>query len=119
MAGIYKQEFINSGFEANQGSMIIVIDVDRLLPLPELRGQMDKFVASAEASQPFPGEPAAYLPGGREAKFREEQSAHGIGLTLKIVQGLQEIGDRLGVPFPWERLPAHPNAKYAPAAAKL
>ena len=40
-----------------------MIDVERLLPLAELRGQMDKFVASAEAAQPFPGEPAAYLPG--------------------------------------------------------
>ena len=88
VAGIYKQEFIDSEFEANQGSMIIVIrtilagnsccafrrsqqaivcgqviDVERLLPLAELQGQMDKFVASAEAAQPFPGEPAAYLPG--------------------------------------------------------
>ena len=40
-----------------------MIDVERLLPLAELQGQMDKFVASAEAAQPFPGEPAAYLPG--------------------------------------------------------
>ena len=118
-------------------------------------------MASAEAAQPFPGEPAAYLPGklatmlsdarsrllvcsahdvdrfsrtrlvsrlraffppatgGREAKFREEQSADGIGLTLKIAQGLQEIGDRLGVDFPWERLPPHPDAKHAPPTAKI
>ena len=57
--------------------------------------------------------------GGREAKFREEQSADGIGLTLKIAQGLQEIGDRLGVDFPWERLPPHPDAKHAPPTAKI
>ena len=117
--GIYRQEFVDSKFEANQGSMMVVIDVGRLLPLAELKGQMDKFVASAEASQPFPGEEAAYLPGGREAKFKEEFSTNGIGLTLKIIQGLQEIGDRLGVVFPWERLPAHPDAKYTPPSARL
>lgn len=117
--GIYRQEFVDSKFEANQGSMIIVIDVGRLLPLAELKGQMDKFVASAEAAQPLPGEEAAYLPGGREAKFKQEFLANGIGLTLKVAQGLQEIGDMLGVVFPWERLPAHPSAKHAPPTARL
>ena len=121
MPGIYRQEFVDSKYEANQGSMIIVIDAGRLLPLAELHGQMDSFVAAAEASQPFPGEPAgAFLPGGREARFNEAFSADGIGLTLNVAQGLQEIGDMLKVgPFPWARLPAHPAAKHAPAAAKL
>ena len=29
--------------------------------------------------------------------------------TAQVAQGLQEVADRLGLPFPWPRLPARPG----------
>jgi LDH2 family malate/lactate/ureidoglycolate dehydrogenase len=109
---------------ANQGSMHIVIDACKLLPIVALHDQMDHFISTAQRMQPLPGNKNAFLPGGREDMFRREYQAEGIGLTLAHAQTLQEIADRLRMSFPWSRQPAHADAKYAalsqpPQLAKL
>ena len=84
-----------------------MIDVERLLPLAELQGQMDKFVASAEAAQPFPGEPAAYLPGKLATMLSDARSrllvcsARDVGrfprtIGVSITEGLFSLQQAVG-----------------------
>jgi LDH2 family malate/lactate/ureidoglycolate dehydrogenase len=109
------QEPVDPRWIANQGAMIVVIDVGRLLPLHQLKAQVDQFVSEASKMQPFPGMAEAYLPGGREEAYRRQFEGEGVGMTLFHAQTLQEIADRLGLAFPWPRVLAHADAKYAPS----
>lgn len=95
--GIYKQEFVDSKWEANQGAFIAVIDIAHFMPLDELKSDMDCFIAEARATKPLPGMDTAELAGGNEWSWAKENAENGIPMSDDHVQALQNEADRLDV----------------------
>lgn len=63
---------------ANQGSLIIALDIGRFMPLPDFKRQMDAYVQMSGQMQPMPGYTEATLPGVLEAEREQDWTISGI-----------------------------------------
>ena len=99
--GIYKNEFVDSKWEANQGAFIAIIDVAHFMPIDELKMEMDRFVAEARATRPLPGMESAELAGGNEWTWAKDNERNGIPMSDDHVEALQVEADKLNVETPF------------------
>jgi LDH2 family malate/lactate/ureidoglycolate dehydrogenase len=102
-AGAYRQEFIDSKWEANQGAFIVVVDVAHFMPVDELKREMDRFIADARKAAPLPGMERAELAGGNEWRWARDNQANGIPLSDEHCRALQAEADTLGLNTPFSR----------------
>ena len=51
--------------------------------------------------EPFPGLELAHLPGGPEWHREREYARDGIPISLEAVEGLERMGELVGVEMPW------------------
>lgn len=72
---------------------------DAFRPLDEFRADMDAFLHGLRTAEPAPGCDRVYVAGDPEAEAEEERRARGIPLHPLVVDELEAIGQRLGVPF--------------------
>jgi len=84
----------------NIGHFMIALDVAGLQPMADFIARMDAFVAQAHAAEPAPGFGSVLVPGEPQERTRAERLARGIPLAAATISELQELGSRLGVPFP-------------------
>lgn len=63
---------------ANQGSLIIALDVSPFMPLADFKKQMDAYVRMTSQMQPMPGYDKATLPGILEALHEQDWIVSGI-----------------------------------------
>ncbi len=101
-AGIFRQEMVESEWESNQGSFIVVVNVAHFTPVDELKKEMDRFISEARRAQPLPGMERAELAGGNEWHWERENRGKGIPLSDEHVRNLQEEADKLDVTTPFE-----------------
>lgn len=101
--GIYRQELVDSPWEANQGAFIAIVDVAHFMPLEELKSEMDRFIAEARATQPLPSMETAELAGGNEWTWAKDNEKNGIPMSDDHVIQLQDEADKLGVETPFAK----------------
>ena len=101
-AGIFRDEMVESKWESNQGSFIVVVNVAHFTPVDELKMEMDRFIAEARSCRPLPGMDRAELAGGNEWHWEQENLEKGIPLSDEHVNFLQGEADQLGVKTSFE-----------------
>lgn len=103
LAGIFREELVESRWESNQGSFIVVVNVAHFMPINELKIEMDRFISDARKCQPLPGMDQAELAGGNEWYWEQKNCEKGIPLSDEHVNSLQEEAEQLGVRTSFER----------------
>ncbi len=88
---------------ANQGAMVIVMDVGLFTDPDDFAREMDAYVRAVRDLTPLPGFDRAYLPGGVEADRERRHREHGIPIGREHEQALIGVADELGVEVPWGR----------------
>jgi LDH2 family malate/lactate/ureidoglycolate dehydrogenase len=86
---------------ANQGSLIIALDIARFIPLEDFLREMEDYMRRAMQMQPMPGYDRAYLPGGLEWEREREWSQIGIPVGEEHQRALRRVGEALGVETPF------------------
>lgn len=102
-SGVYREEVVESEWEANQGSFIAVVNVAHFMPVEELKSEMDRFIGSARRTRPAPGMDRAELAGGNEWMWERENRDKGIPMSEGHIQALVEEAEKLGVETPFAR----------------
>ena len=62
---------------SNQGSFLCAFDVKRFMDAGEFAEEIDRFIATVRAMEPFPGLDRAELPGGMEWQWERDNHARG------------------------------------------
>jgi LDH2 family malate/lactate/ureidoglycolate dehydrogenase len=101
LPGIYRQEIVDSKWEANQGAFIAVIDVAHFLPIDEFKADLDRFISEARSMRPLPGMDRAELAGGNEWASAKDNEVHGVPLSDDHCAALQAEADRYGIETPF------------------
>ena len=65
------------------------------------KADMDDLMQSVGGMEPFPGLELAHLPGGPEWHREREYARDGIPISLEAVEGLERMGELVGVEMPW------------------
>lgn len=88
---------------ARHGGMILAIYIDAVVPIEAFQAEVDRFVRDVrETYEPMPGYEEALLPGAIEMQYAELHRREGIRFGEAEQQATREVGERLGVPLPWE-----------------
>lgn len=91
---------------ANQGSLMIAVDIAALFPLEQFHREMDDYARRVRQMAPLPGLEAARLPGGveweRERQFRRD----GIPVSREHAQALEKLAEAYRLPCPVPPFPA-------------
>jgi LDH2 family malate/lactate/ureidoglycolate dehydrogenase len=89
--------------ESNQGAFICVFNPKAFMPPDVFASEMDTYLETIAAMQPWPGQEHAELPGGPEARQARqrgrEDGGGGIPLARDHVESLTALGELLGVPW--------------------
>ncbi|MEQ1955020.1 Ldh family oxidoreductase [Mesorhizobium sp. CN2-181] len=83
----------DSSSETNTGHFILAIDVKRFQPLAAFQGELDRQLASLQASQTMPGFETIRLPGAERLRRVAERSRNGVPISA----GLETALDKLAV----------------------
>jgi LDH2 family malate/lactate/ureidoglycolate dehydrogenase len=86
---------------ANQGSLILALDIARFLPPEQFLREMEEYARRATALRPMPGHDRAYLPGGLEAEREREWSASGVPVGERHRAALERVARELEIPAPF------------------
>ncbi len=73
--------------------------VDAIRPLDEFKAMMDEMIRALRDSPKAVGQERIIIHGEPEFEAEERRRREGIVLPAKVVESLQEIGERLGVPL--------------------
>jgi LDH2 family malate/lactate/ureidoglycolate dehydrogenase len=86
---------------ANQGSLIIALDVNQFIPLADFKKQMDAYMRITSQMQPMPGYAQATLPGVLEATREQDWVISGIPVDDSHKAILVKVAEEfdLGSPF--------------------
>ena len=83
---------------ANQGSMMIAVDIAALYPLEDFRVEMDAYARAVRAMSPIPGLDEARLPGGVEWDREQRFAAEGVPISPDHARKLRQLSEDYGVP---------------------
>lgn len=79
------------------GVFLVLIQVERFLPLEEFTRQVAELVAFVKSSAPAPGSPGVLVPGEPEARLEAERRARGIPVEDETWRQIQAVARELGV----------------------
>jgi len=82
---------------ADQGSMMIAVDLNLLYPLGEFKQEMDEYALRVRQMTPLPGIDRALLPGAIEWEREQEYTRAGIPLSAQHLEALRKLGQELGL----------------------
>ena len=85
---------------ADQGSMMIAVDIKLLFPLDQFKKEMDEFSRSVRRMMPLPGLDRALLPGTLEWEREQLFTREGIPIDENDAQGLRKLGEEYGLDCP-------------------
>lgn len=80
---------------ADQGSMMIAVDLNLLYPLEQFKQEMDEYARKVRQMTPLPGIDRALLPGAIEWEREREYSQNGIPLSAQHTEALRKLGQEL------------------------
>lgn len=86
---------------ANQGSFMVFVDLNRLLPLAQFQREMDAYIQRISEMHPLPGYDQALLPGAIEAQREQQWATEGVPVGPSHRQALAEVAAEFGVTPPW------------------
>jgi LDH2 family malate/lactate/ureidoglycolate dehydrogenase len=88
---------------ARLGGMVLAIHVETVVPEAVFRRETDRLVRDVrETYEPMPGTDAARLPGAIEAERMALHRREGIRYGEMEQAAARRVGERLGVPLPWD-----------------
>ncbi|HXG25043.1 MAG TPA: Ldh family oxidoreductase [Chthonomonadales bacterium] len=85
---------------ANQGSFMIVVDLNLFLPIEQFKQEMDEYYRKVRQLTPLPGFDRAMLAGGPEYEREREYTAEGIPLSEQHVATLRQVARDFGLSAP-------------------
>jgi hydroxycarboxylate dehydrogenase B len=101
------------------GVFLLLVEVERFLPLAEFTRQVADLVAFVKSSEPAPGVAGVQVPGEPEARSEAERGARGIPVEDETWRQIEEIAAELGVSFEGaSTAPSEISPKHGSAAAK-
>lgn len=86
---------------ANQGSLIIALDITRFMPLSDFKFEMNRYMQLTSGMQPLTGFDRATLPGVLEAERQREWMVSGIPLDKDHRDILEKVAWEFGVEVPF------------------
>ena len=92
--GVLAGSAIPHGKPRDYGHLIIAIQPDLLIPLEQLKANMDQMLAEIRATPTVDGVDAVRVPSERSFRERDEARKNGLLLDRKVVEALQAIAGR-------------------------
>lgn len=86
---------------ANQGSLMIALDIERFMDLSQFKSEMDAYMRVASGMQPMPGYERATLPGVLEWEREREWAEAGIPVGAEHREVLSRAAAEFGVETPF------------------
>ncbi|HLK56394.1 MAG TPA: Ldh family oxidoreductase [Chthonomonadaceae bacterium] len=85
---------------ANQGSFMIVVDIEALFPLETFQREMDEYAQKVRQMSPFSGRDKALLPGAIEWERVQRFSEAGIPISARHAESLRKLAADHGLASP-------------------
>jgi LDH2 family malate/lactate/ureidoglycolate dehydrogenase len=85
---------------ANQGSLMIAVDLKLFCPLDAFKREMDEYSRRVREMQPLAGFEQAVLPGGMEWQREQEYASEGIPVGTKHAEMLRQMAAEFGLEAP-------------------
>ncbi|WP_261131598.1 Ldh family oxidoreductase [Bacillus sp. Marseille-Q3570] len=94
--------YVNNMYEnweqpQNVGHFFIAVDINRFMPIETFKERMDLYIQDIKAEPRAEGVQEILIPGEIESRRMAERKRKGIDLPLKVVNELNEIGERYGL----------------------
>jgi LDH2 family malate/lactate/ureidoglycolate dehydrogenase len=86
---------------ANQGSLILALDIGRFIPREQFLREMEEYVRRAMSLEPMPGYERSHLPGGLEWEREQEWTESGIPVGERHRSALEKIAHELEMAPPF------------------
>ena len=86
---------------ANQGSFMVFVDINRLLPFAQFQQEMDEYIRRIAEMRPLPGYDQALLPGAIEAQCEQSWTVEGVPVGPNHRKTLSEVAREFDVATPW------------------
>jgi LDH2 family malate/lactate/ureidoglycolate dehydrogenase len=86
---------------ANQGSLIIALDLARFGSLDAFKAEMDAYARAVRTLTPLPGFSQAALAGTPEWEREREYAQHGIPIAPEHAEALRAVAESLGIVAPF------------------
>ena len=80
------------------GHMVLVIDIEKFLPVPEFRKKVDLIISELKGSRKAEGVDEILFPGEIEARREREQLKNGVVLPVSVLDELDKVADAYGIP---------------------
>ncbi len=78
------------------GHFLGAMRIDGFRPKEEFKTSMDQWIGRFRSAKSVEGE-SVQIPGDQERRFKAERLQEGIPLNAKVIESLQELGERFGV----------------------
>jgi LDH2 family malate/lactate/ureidoglycolate dehydrogenase len=78
---------------ANQGSLVIVVDLNRFMPIAQFKAEMDEYSRKVRQMQPLPGYDRAMLAGTLEWERSKQYAEEGIPVSARHVEALRRLAE--------------------------
>jgi L-2-hydroxycarboxylate dehydrogenase (NAD+) len=85
---------------ANQGSLMIAVDIKLLFPLDQFKQEMDEYSRKVRQMMPLPGLDQSLLPGTIEWEREQRCMQEGIPIGAKHARVLRQLADEYAIPCP-------------------
>jgi L-2-hydroxycarboxylate dehydrogenase (NAD+) len=76
---------------ANQGSLVIVVDLNRFMPIAQFKAEMDEYSRIVRQMKPLPGYESAMLAGTLEWKRAQQYAETGIPVSRRHAEALKRL----------------------------
>jgi LDH2 family malate/lactate/ureidoglycolate dehydrogenase len=88
---------------ADQGGLVLAIDIERFIPLEVFKRDMDEFVRHCRTMKPIPGYDRSDLPGNLEWERERGWRQIGVPISPDHQAALEAAAREFGVPSPFSR----------------
>lgn len=85
---------------ANQGSLVIVVDLNRFSPIAQFKGEMDEYSRRVRQMKPLPGYDSAMLAGTLEWERSQRYAEEGIPVSNRHAESLKQLAEECNLTAP-------------------
>ena len=79
------------------GHFVLALNIAAFMPVAQFKRRMDERIRSIKNSERLPGVEEILMPGERELKIERERRAHGIPLSVAVLDQVAAVAKELGV----------------------
>ena len=79
------------------GHFVLALNIAAFMPVPDFKRRMDQRIRSIKDSERLPGVDEILMPGERELKLERERRAHGIPLSVAVLEQVAAVAKEIGV----------------------